>query len=112
MNFNNIVDQIFLFLILIALVASLVIPVNQYMKDRKGYPLFQVLATCFYLNSAFVAFITLVSFVRSTLTLNSFDKAFNALISFQIPAGLFGFMAVTLLIIAVGLQMGFARHSY
>ena len=112
MNFNNIVDQIFLFLILIALVASLVIPVNQYMKDRKGYPLFQVISTCFYLDSAFAAFVTLLSYIRSVMTLNSFDKAFDALISFQIPAGLFGFMAVTLLIIAVGLQMGFARHSY
>lgn len=110
MNFNNIVDQIFLFLILIALVASLVIPVNQYMKDRKGYPLFQVLATCFYLNSAFVAFITLVSFVRSTLTLNSFDKAFNALLSFQIPASLYGIMAVLIFVAAVGLRIVYAER--
>lgn len=110
MDFTSIVDQIFLFLIVVVTLISLVIPFNQYLKDRAGYPLFQVISTCFYLNSAFVAFITLVSFVRSTLTLNSFDKAFDALISFQIPASLFGFMAVMIFIVAVGLRIVYAER--
>ena len=110
MDFTNIVDQIFLFLIVIVTLISLVIPFNRYLKDRAGYPLFQVLATCFYLNSAFAAFVTLLSYIRSVMTLNSLDKAFKDLISFQIPASLYDVMAVLIFVVAVGLRIVYADH--
>lgn len=112
MNFNDLVDQIFLVLISIAVIASMVIPFNQYMKDREGYPFFQVLATCFYLNSAFAAFITLVSYVRSLMTLESFSKTVNAFITLQIPSSLYGIIAVTCFIVAIGLKIVFAERRY
>lgn len=110
MDFTSIVDQIFLFLIVVVTLISLVIPFNRYLKDRKGYPLFQVISTCFYLDSAFVAFVTLLSYIRSVMTLNSFDKAFDALISFQIPASLFGCMTVMIFVVAVGLRIVYAER--
>lgn len=110
MNFNNIVDQIFLVLILITTILSIIIPFNQYLKDRNNYPLFQVIAACFYLDSAFAAFVTLLSYIRSIMTLNGFDKAFDALISFQIPASLYGLMAVMISIVAVGLRIVYAER--
>lgn len=110
MDFTNIVDQIFLFLIVVVTLISLVIPFNRYLKDRAGYPLFQVISTCFYLDSAFAAFVTLLSYIRSVMTLNSFDKAFDALISFQIPASLYGLMAVLIFVAAVGLRIVYAER--
>lgn len=104
MDFTNIVDQIFLVLILIATILSIVIPFNQYMKDRNAYPLFQAIASLFYLDSAFVAFITLVSYIRSMMTLGDIGKAFNSFITLQIPSSLYGSMAVILAIIAIGLK--------
>lgn len=112
MNFNDLVDQIFLVLIAIAMIASIVIPFNRYMKDREGYPFFQVLATCFYLNSAFVAFITLVSYVRSLMTLESFSKTINAFITLQIPSSLYAIIAVTCFIVAIGLSVGAVDRRY
>lgn len=110
MDFTSIVDQIFLVLILFVLVLSIIIPVNQYLKDRNAYPLFQVISTYFYLDSAFAAFVTLLSYIRSIMTLNGFDKAFDALISFQIPASLYGLMAVMISIVAVGLRIVYAER--
>lgn len=110
MDFTSIVDQIFLFLIVVVTLISLVIPINRYLKDRAGYPLFQVISTCFYLDSAFAAFVTLLSYIRSIMTLNGFDKAFDALISFQIPASLYGLMAVMISIVAVGLRIVYAER--
>ena len=110
MDFTNIVDQIFLFLIVVVTLISLVIPFNRYLKDRAGYPLFQVISTCFYLDSAFAAFVTLLSYIRSIMTLNGFDKAFDALISFQIPASLYGFMTVMIFVVAVGLRIVYAER--
>ena len=105
MNFNDLVDQIFLVLIVVATILSIIIPFNQYMKDRNAHPLFQVLATCFYLNSAFAAFITLVSYIRSMMTLGDIGKAFDSFITLQIPSSLYGIIAVTFSVVAIGLKI-------
>ena len=110
MDFTNIVDQIFLFLIVVVTLISLVIPFDRYLKDRAGYPLFRVISTCFYLDSAFAAFVTLLSYIRSVMTLNGFDKAFDALISFQIPASLYGIFAAVIFVVAVGLRIVYAER--
>ena len=112
MNFNDLVDQIFLVLIAIAMIASIIIPFSKYLKDREGYPFFEVLATCFYLNSAFVAFITLASYIRSLMTLESFSKTVNAFITLQIPSSLYGVIAVACFFVAVGFKIVFAERRY
>ena len=44
MNFDNFIDQIFQFLIMIVIALSVIIPFSQYLKDRERYPLCHVTA--------------------------------------------------------------------
>lgn len=104
MNFDNFIDQIFQFLIMIVIALSVIIPFSQYLKDRERYPLCHVTAMCFYLDSAFVAFITLISLFRSTMSLDGLDKMFDAFITLQIPSSFYGIITLACFIIAAALM--------
>ena len=109
-NFNNFLDQVIFFGILILLMISIVLPFYAWTKDVRHYPLISVYRKLFLYNAEFVAAVSGLSFLNSALELKSLSKAVNALLSFKLPTDIYLVLAILYLVMTFGFSI-FERQS-